>query len=432
MGVVEQIIGYHVVLPEYWHGIYLPTLIPYIAMAGILGFILTVLPGLIWIERVVIALMQDRSGPNRVGPRGLLQATADVVKLFFKEDFSPKSIDRTLYYLAPFLTMVIALSAAAVMPAQSLVFRHDSGMYAGQEYLLPVTVGNVNIGFLFILAMSSLGVYGIVLAGWASNNKYSLIGGLRASAQLISYELSMGFSLLCVVVLAGSVNLSDIVAAQSGPPFGIKAMPHFLWGSMFSWFWLQSLIVPVVIYTISMIAETNRAPFDLPEAESELIAGFHTEYSSMKFATFFAAEYVNMLVVSGLNAAIFWGGSLPPINIWPLNVVPGFVWFVTKVMMGIFLYTWLRATMPRLRYDTLMNLGWKRLLPLGLVWLFLLCGYSLARDTIADQPNSPIYPTTAGRRTMVTPGNEIETSAPNANTASSSANVDANVPVASP
>ena len=411
MGVVDRITGYHVVLPEHWHGLYLPGFVPYIAMAGILGFILTVLPGLIWIERVVIALMQDRSGPNRVGPRGLLQATADVVKLFFKEDFRPKSIDRTLYYLAPFLTMVIALSAAAVMPAQSLVFQHDSGMFTGQEYLLPVTVGNVNIGFLFILAMSSLGVYGIVLAGWASNNKYSLIGGLRASAQLISYELSMGFSLLCVVVLAGSVKLSDIVQAQSGPPFGIKAMPHFLWGSMFSWYWLQSLIVPVIIYTISMIAETNRAPFDLPEAESELIAGFHTEYSSMKFATFFAAEYVNMLVVSGLNAAIFWGGSLPPINIWPLNVVPGCIWFITKVMMGIFLYTWLRATMPRLRYDSLMNLGWKRLLPLGLVWLFLLCGYSLARDIVAEQPNSPIYPTTMGPRTETTPGYQADQAA---------------------
>ena len=404
---LDQITGYRVVLPEHWHGVYLPSLVPYIAMAGVLGFILTILPGLIWIERVVIALMQDRSGPNRVGPRGLLQSTADVVKLFFKEDFRPKSIDRTLYYLAPFLTMVIALSAGAVLPTQFLIFQHDSGQFAGQAYALPVTVGDINIGFLFILAMSSLGVYGIVLAGWASNNKYSMIGGLRASAQLISYELSMGFSLLCVVVLAGSVKLSDIVAAQTGPPFGIKAMPHFLWGSMFSWFWLQSLIIPVVIYTISMIAETNRAPFDLPEAESELIAGFHTEYSSMKFATFFAAEYVNMLVVSGLNAAIFWGGSLPPLNIWPLNVVPGFVWFITKVMMGIFLYTWLRATLPRLRYDALMNLGWKRLLPLGLIWLFLLCGYSLARDLAAERPDSPILPTTMGRRVETTPADVL-------------------------
>ena len=415
MGIWDQITGYRLVLPEHTtvlgSSVYLPGLVPYIAMAGIIGFILTILPGLIWIERVVIALMQDRSGPNRVGPRGLLQSTADVVKLFFKEDFRPKSIDRNIYYLAPFLTMVIALSGGAVLPAGLIHFRHDTGALNGQLFSVPITVGDINIGFLYILAMSSLGVYGIVLAGWASNNKYSLLGGLRASAQLISYELSMGLSLLCVVVLAGSVKLSDIVAAQTGPPFGIKAMPHFLWGSMFSWFWLQSLIVPVIIYTISMIAETNRAPFDLPEAESELIAGFHTEYSSMKFATFFAAEYINMLVVSGLNAAMFWGGSLPPLNIWPLNVVPGFIWYVTKVMMGIFLYTWLRATLPRLRYDALMNLGWKRLLPIGLVWLFVLCGYSLARDIVAEQPNSPIEPTTAGRR-IVQPDDPLPAATP--------------------
>ena len=403
MNFLEQVMSYRAVLPEVWHGVYLPGWVPYIAMLGMVGFILTILPGLIWIERVVIALMQDRPGPNRVGPRGLLQSTADVVKLFFKEDFQPKSVDRTLYYLAPFMTMVIALSAGAVLPSGFVFFRNDVGVV----YPVVLTVGDVNIGLLFILAMSSLGVYGLVLAGWASNNKYSLLGGLRASAQLISYELSMGMALLCVIVLAGSVKLSDIVIAQSGAPFGIKGLPTILNGSIFSWYWLQSLGVPVIIYTISMIAETNRAPFDLPEAESELIAGFHTEYSSMKFATFFAAEYINMLVVSGLNAAMFWGGPLPPLNIWPLNVVPGFIWFVTKIMMGIFLYTWLRATMPRLRYDALMNLGWKRLLPVGLVWLFLLCGYSLARDTVADQPNSPIMRTTPGvPQDMQRPGDD--------------------------
>lgn len=411
-------INHHLLLPEYWNGLYLPGLVPYVAMAGVLGFILTILPGLIWIERVVIGLMQDRPGPNRVGPRGLLQSTADVVKLFFKEDFRPKSVDIRLYYLAPFLAMMIALSAGAVLPVQTIGFYTASG----HCFYKPVTVGDVNVGLLYILAMSSLGVYGIVLAGWASNNKYSLLGGLRASAQLISYELSMGLAILCVVVLAGSVKLSDIVEAQNQLPFGITSLPAVLKGSIFSWYWLQSFIVPVLIYTIAMIAETNRAPFDLPEAESELIGGFHTEYSSMKFATFFAGEYVNMLVVSGLNAALFWGGALPPINFAalttipgigllaiPLALIPGFVWYVTKVMMGIFLYTWLRATLPRLRYDALMGLGWKRMLPLALVWLFLMAGYSLLRETplppIAppSQSNSMESPTTSAPLTSAPP-----------------------------
>jgi NADH-quinone oxidoreductase subunit H len=368
---------FHIIFPENFHGVHLPSLVPYVALLGIIGFILTILPGLIWIERVVIALMQDRPGPNRVGPRGLLQSTADVVKLFFKEDFRPKSVDIRLYYLAPFLTMLVALSAGAVLTAQTLTFRRDNGTL----FTVPLAVGDVNMGLLYILAMSSLGVYGIVLAGWASNNKYSLLGGLRASAQLISYELSMGMALLCVIVLAGSVKLNDIVAAQNILPFGIPGQPEVLRGSIFSWFWLGTGLIPVLIYTIAMIAETNRAPFDLPEAESELIAGFHTEYSSMKFATFFAGEYVNMLVVSALNATMFWGGWLPPLNILPFNLIPGFVWFILKIMMGIFLYTWLRATLPRLRYDALMGLGWKRMLPLGLVWLFLVAGYSLVRES---------------------------------------------------
>lgn len=398
MDMLQKIISWRLVLPEHvvigTTSFALPPLVPYIALVGVIGFILTILPMLIWIERVVIGLMQDRTGPNRVGPRGLLQTTADAVKLFFKEDIIPRKADKPLYYLAPFLTMAIALSAGAVLPTHILTFQHDNG----QLFEVPVSVGDVNIGFLYILAMGSLGAYGIVLGGWSSNNKYSLLGGLRASAQLISYELSMGLALLCVVVLAGSVRMTDIVNAQNVLPFGVKGLPEVLRGSVFSWYWLQSLVVPVIIYTISMIAETNRAPFDLPEAESELIAGFHTEYSSMKFATFMAAEYVNMLVVSGLNAAMFWGGPLPPINIWPLNIVPGFVYFVTKVMLGIFFYTWLRATLPRLRYDALMGLGWKRMLPLGLVWLFLLCGYSLVRDAIASQPNAPVEYTTPGAR----------------------------------
>jgi NADH-quinone oxidoreductase subunit H len=215
----------------------------------------------------------------------------------------------------------------------------------------------------------------------------------------------MGLALLCVATLVGSVKLDEIVAAQNVVPFGIPDGPEFwkviLKGSMFSWFWLASGIVPVVLYTIAMIAETNRSPFDLPEAESELIAGFHTEYSSMKFAMFFTGEYVSMLIVSGLNAAMFWGGPLPPLNILPLTLIPGFVWFIIKIMGGIFFYTWLRATLPRLRYDALMGLGWKRMLPLGLVWLFLIAIVTLWSDVRPVPKNEPSAPVTATQTTTL-------------------------------
>ncbi len=361
----------HGILPEHLGPVQIPALVPYVALAGIIGFILAIVPGLIWIERVVIALMQDRSGPNRVGPRGLLQTMADGVKLFFKEEIMPRSVDVKIYYLAPIIAMIPALAGGGTLPLQVLHFRSDA---TGAIFTRPLMVGDVNIGLLYILALSSLQVYGVVLAGWASNNKYSLLGGLRASAQLISYELAMGLSILCVVMLAGSLRLNEIVAKQNVLPFA--GAPEILRGSVFSWFWLQSGIIPFIIYTIAMIAETNRAPFDLPEAESELIAGFHTEYSSMKFAMFFMGEYASMLTVCGLNAALFWGGSLPPFNIPVLAMIPGVVWFIIKVMAGIVFYVWLRATLPRLRYDALMNLGWKRLLPLGLVWMFVMAVWS--------------------------------------------------------
>lgn len=376
------------VWPEYLHlgnwNIHLPSLVPYIALVGMIGFILLILPGLIWIERVVLALIQDRSGPNRVGPRGLLQSTADVVKIFFKEDTRPRNVDVRVYYLAPAIGVITAFSAGATLPLQTLTFERADHT----RFTIPLTIGDVNMGLLYILAMSSLQVYGVVLAGWSSNNKYSLLGGLRAAAQLISYELSMGLALLCGVMLAGSLKLSDIVEAQNVLPF--PGAPEFLRGSIVSWFWLKSLIVPVILYTIAMVAETNRAPFDLPEAESELVAGFFTEYTSMKFAMFFTAEYIAMMVVSGLNAAVFWGGPLPPINMLPFTLLPGFVWFITKVMMGIMLYVWLRGTLPRLRYDALMNLGWKWMLPIGLVWLFVLAGVNLATDIALPAQAKPL------------------------------------------
>ena len=401
----------HVYLPEYIGSVHLPSIVPYLALAGVYAFVLGILPMLIYIERVVVAFMQDRSGPNRVGPRGLLQTTADVVKLFFKEDVQPKSVDARIYILAPIVAVIPAFASGAVLPLMQLWFqrgvhlaipgfylenaahqhlgwwRGPESMDPGTLFTVPLTVGNVNVGLLYILALASLQAYGVVLAGWSSNNKYSLLGGLRASAQLISYELSMGLALLCVIVMAGSLQLDRIVEAQNVMPFGISRifgteLPEFLKGSIFSWYWLQSLFVPVIIYTIAMIAETNRAPFDLPEAEAELIAGFMTEYSSMKYAMFFTGEYVSMLTVSGLNAAMFWGGPLPPLNIAIFNAIPGFVWFILKVMTGIFFYVWLRGTLPRLRYDALMNLGWKRMLPLGLVWLFLLAGLIVVKDMV--------------------------------------------------
>ena len=417
----------HVYLPEYLGAVHLPTIVPYIALVGVYAFVLGILPMLIYIERVVVAFMQDRSGPNRVGPRGLLQTTADVFKLFFKEDVQPKGVDGKIYVLAPIIAVIPAFAGGAVLPLMQLWFLKGAHLTVpgfhmetalhqpyvwtqepGTLFSVPLTVGNVNIGLLYILALSSLQAYGVVLAGWSSNNKYSLLGGLRASAQLISYELSMGLAILCIIVMAGSLQLDKIVEAQNQMPFGISQiggtqLPLFLKGSIFSWYWLQSLIVPVVIYTIAMIAETNRAPFDLPEAEAELIAGFMTEYSSMKYAMFFTGEYVSMLTVSGLNAALFWGGPLPPFNFWLFNLIPGFVWFILKVMTGIFFYVWLRGTLPRLRYDALMTLGWKRMLPLGLVWLFLLAGLVVAKDAMlpsgaAVPPNAPAVTGTLSRK----------------------------------
>jgi NADH-quinone oxidoreductase subunit H len=372
-----------IIFPAHFAGIYLPALVPYVALLGVIGFVLLIVPGLIWIERVVLGLMQDRPGPNRVGPRGLLQPIADGIKLFFKEEITPGSVDKRIYYLAPIIALIPALAGGAVLPLQSLTFRADDG----RLFTVPLTVGDVNIGLLYILSLSSLQVYGIVLSGWSSNNKYSLLGGLRGSAQLISYELSMGLALLCVILLVGSLKLNDVVEAQNIVPFA--GAPGWLKGGLFSWFWLRSGIVPVIIYTIAMIAETNRVPFDLPEAESELIAGYHTEYTSMKFAVFFMGEYASMLTVSGLNATMFWGGYLPPLNIAPFTWLPGFVWLVIKILFGIFLYIWIRATLPRLRYDALMGLGWKRMLPLGLVWLFLLAGLNLAFEPNKNEAALP-------------------------------------------
>ncbi|HXG23430.1 MAG TPA: NADH-quinone oxidoreductase subunit NuoH [Chthonomonadales bacterium] len=339
----------------------LVSLIPYIALACVLGFILLIVPLLIWIERVVIALMQDRLGPNRVGPRGLLQTIADGIKLFFKEDIEPAKVDKVIYYLAPILSMIPALAAGAAIPFSEIRIRMEDGSIQ----TLPMIVGNVNIGILYILALSSLQVYGIVLGGWSSNNKYSLLGGLRSSAQMVSYELALSLSVLTGILMAGSLNLVEVVKSQEGTILNW----NFFRLDPSTGFFFPLGVIAGTIFLLAMIAETNRAPFDLPEAESELIAGFHTEYSSMKFAMFFMGEYASMLVVSGVATTLWFGGWLP---IHPvLSFIPGFMWFLAKLIFFIIFYIWLRATLPRLRYDALMALGWKRMLPISLVVLFL-------------------------------------------------------------
>lgn len=298
----------------------------------------------VWMERRLVARFQQRIGPNRVGPAGLLQPIADALKLLFKEDIIPAEADRALHLLAPALALVPALMALAIIPWAPDFF-----------------IADLDVGVLYLLALSSLGVYSLVIAGWASNNKYSLLGGVRSSAQMISYELSMGLALLSVALAAGTLRLTEMVRMQDAPwrMFLIWQFPAFL------------------IFLICAIAETNRAPFDLPEAESELVAGYHTEYSGFRFAMFYMSEYVNMLTASAVIASVFLGGWQGPLvglgegaTGWGLLLrnALGFLWMAAKILLLMFFFMWLRATLPRLRYDMLMQLGWKVLLPTALGW----------------------------------------------------------------
>ena len=318
-----------------------------------LGAILVVLPVLLWVERRGAGLIQDRPGPNRVGPFGLLQPAADVVKFFFKEDVTPSHADRTLFILAPAVAVFSALTTFAVVPYGSTL------TIAGRTVAL---VGaDVSIGVLYIFALTSLSVYGIVLAGWSSNNKFSLMGGIRSGAQIISYELAMTTAAAGVILSAGSFRLNDIIASQSGT-----------WLGFFPRWNVLPQLLGFVIFFVSTFAETNRVPFDLPEAEAELVAGYHTEYSAMRFAMFFMAEYVNMIVASALTVTLYFGGwSLPgfhPQGI--LGVVLSILIFSAKTAFFVWVFVWVRWTLPRFRYDQLMRLGWKTLLPLALLNLF--------------------------------------------------------------
>ena len=301
-------------------------------------------------ERKVIGAMQYRKGPNIVGPFGLLQPFADGLKLFLKETIIPSGSNRFLFVIAPMLTFLLSLVAWAVIP-------FDEGW----------VLANINVGILYLFAISSLGVYGIVIAGWASNSKYAFLGALRAAAQMISYEVSIGFVIVSVLLCVGSLNLSDVVMAQKqGMWFVIPLFPMF------------------VIFVISALAETNRAPFDLPEAEAELVSGFNVEYSAMTFALFFLGEYANMILMSATTVILFLGGWLPPIDIAPFNLLPGVVWFALKISAILFIFLWVRATFPRYRYDQLMRLGWKIFLPFTLFWVVATAGFLVAFDMVPN------------------------------------------------
>jgi len=303
---------------------------------------------IIYAERKIWAAMALRRGPNVVGPFGLLQSFADGLKVFLKETIVPTSANKGLFLLAPIISFTVALIVWAVVPFQ-----------AG------VVLADVNVGLLYILAASSLGVYGVIIAGWASNSKYPFFSALRAAAQMVSYEVSIGFVLICVVLYAGTFNISGIVEAQKGNIFGIL-----------NGFGFNPLLFPMaVVFLISSMAETFRTPFDLTEAESELVAGFQTEYSSMAFALFWLGEYGNVILMTALNAILFWGGFLPPVNWAPLYFVPGIIWLLTKMLLFFFIFGWVRATVPRYRYDQLMRLGWKIFLPLSLTFVFLISGW---------------------------------------------------------
>jgi NADH-quinone oxidoreductase subunit H len=301
-------------------------------------------------ERKLIGWMQIRIGPNRVGPFGLLQPFADVLKLVFKEVIVPAGANKFLFVTAPMLTLMPALAAWAVIP-----------------FTPEAVLADVNAGLLYVMAITSMGVYGVIIAGWASNSKYAFLGAMRSAAQIVAYEIAMGFALVCVLMVSQSLNLIDIVNAQNRGFFAHKGI------NVLSWNWLP-LFPMFLVYFISGIAETNRAPFDVAEGESEIVAGFHVEYSGTAFALFFLGEYANMILVSAMTAILFLGGWLVPFDFPPFTWVPGPLWFFLKIACVLFCMLWMRATFPRFRYDQLMRLGWKVFLPFSLFWLVLTAG----------------------------------------------------------
>ena len=314
-----------------------------IIIAQILAVLMPVLISvafLVYAERKVLALIQLRRGPNVVGPFGILQSFADALKLLTKENIVPANSNKVVFLLAPIITMVLSLAGWAVIP-----------------FAPNWVIADINVGIMYLFAVSSLGVYGIIMAGWASNSQYPFLGALRSAAQMVSYEVSIGFVIITVLLCVGSLNLSKIVEAQQTVWFAIPLLPMF------------------VVFFISALAETNRLPFDLPEDESTLVAGFFTEYSSASFVLFFLGEYESMILMSSLTTILFLGGWFPPFDIVFFNIIPGFIWFFLKVCVILFLFVWIRATLPRYRYDQLMRLGWKVFLPISLFWIVVTSSY---------------------------------------------------------
>ncbi|MGE4218924.1 MAG: NADH-quinone oxidoreductase subunit NuoH [Alphaproteobacteria bacterium] len=323
-------------------------------VGGILAIVVPLLLGVAYLtlaERKVIGWMQLRRGPNVVGPLGLLQPLADGLKLFMKETIVPAGANRVLFVLAPVITFVLALVAWAVIP-------FDAGL----------VLADINVGILYLFAISSLGVYGIIIAGWASNSKYAFLGALRSAAQMVSYEVSIGFVIITVLLFVGSLNLSHVVQSQAG--------------GFWNWHFCGILFPMFVVFFISGLAETNRAPFDLPEAEAELVSGYNVEYSSMTFAMFFLGEYANMILMSAMTSVLFLGGWMAPVDVAPFTWVPGPIWLVIKIAACLFVFLWVRATFPRYRYDQLMRLGWKVFLPLSLFWVIFTAGWLLVFNEV--------------------------------------------------
>jgi NADH-quinone oxidoreductase subunit H len=321
-----------------------------IIIAQIMAVIVPVLVSvafLVYAERKVLALIQLRRGPNIVGPFGILQSFADALKLLTKENIIPSGSNKIVFIIAPIITMVLSLAAWAVIP-----------------FAPGWVVSDINVGVMYLFAVSSLSIYGVIMAGWASNSKYPFLGALRSAAQMVSYEVSIGFVIITVLLCVGSLNLTKIVEAQRTVWFAIPLLPMF------------------IVFFISALAETNRLPFDLPEDEATLVAGFFTEYSSASFVLFFLAEYASMILMSAMTVILFLGGWLPPFDIFPFNVVPGIIWFTAKIIFVLFLFIWVRGTFPRYRYDQLMRLGWKIFLPLSLFWVVVTASFLTIFDMV--------------------------------------------------
>jgi len=334
-------------MAELWSGTIWPVAVIVFYILLIVLPLLTAMAYLTYAERKIIGAMQLRQGPMTVGPYGLLQPLADGVKLFFKETVIPTGANKLVFVFAPMITFILALVGWAVIP-------FGDG----------IVLADINVGILYLLAISSLGVYGIIMAGWASNSRYAFLGALRSAAQMISYEIAIGLIIINVLITAGSLNLSEIVLAQQGLWYVIPHFPMFM------------------IFIVAILAETNRHPFDLPEDESTLVTGYNVEYSSMTFALFFLGEYMNMILMSAIAVILFLGGWLPPLNIFPFTLIPGPIWFILKICLVLFCFIWARATLPRYRYDQLMRLGWKVLLPFSLIWVVLTSGFLVYFDML--------------------------------------------------